>query len=82
MAGITIRYSSPVLRSLKHSDAWAGSMVEHYFPYRRPSMTMDDHQVPTEPVPISDPLPDQEPTPEKDPVPDHNPVTEPGKPRA
>jgi hypothetical protein len=38
---------------------------------------LDDHQVPTEPVPDdNDPLPGEDPTPEEDPVPDHNPVAD------
>jgi len=36
----------------------------------------DDHQVPTEPVPVDEPAPEQNPAPDKEPVPDHNPVSD------
>jgi len=42
-------------------------------------LTLDDHQVPPEPVPGDDPMPDKNPSPDKEPVPDHNPVAEESK---
>ncbi len=39
------------------------------------SLSIDAHQVPTEPVPVDEPPPEQNPVPDKEPVPDHNPVS-------
>ena len=40
-------------------------------------LTIDEHQVPPEPVPGDDPIPEKSPVPDEDPVPDHNPVAKP-----
>lgn len=42
---------------------------------------LDDHQVPTEPIPGDAPVPDDKPTPDEEPVPDHNPVARQRKPQ-